>query len=81
MLIYTIILLFISLAPYFYGFAGTIYFTAAVLLGLKFLHHAGAVYKDPAERNAKRMFGFSIIYLFMLFLILVIDNLLFTYIS
>ena len=74
MLIYTFVLFVITLLPYFYNFAGYIYLAAAMLLGAKFIHHAITVYKNPIEKNCKKMFFFSIMYLFALFLILVIDN-------
>ncbi len=77
MLIYTVILFAITLLPYFFHFAGYVYLATAVLLGAKFLHHAIIVYRDPVERNAKRMFFFSISYLFILFLSLVIDHFIF----
>jgi heme o synthase len=79
MLIYTLVLFVVTLLPYFYNFAGYIYLASAVLLGVKFIHHAIKVYKDPVERNCKKMFFFSIMYLFALFLILVIDNLTYNY--
>jgi protoheme IX farnesyltransferase len=66
--------------PFFMGFANYIYLVVAALLGLRFIQHAIAVFRDPAEKNAKRMFWFSIKYLFMLFLILVIDHMVFEYV-
>jgi len=74
MLIYTIILFLVTLLPFFFHSSSYIYLAAATVLGLKFLHHAVKVFKDPAEINAKKMFGFSIIYLFALFFSLVIDH-------
>jgi heme o synthase len=75
MLIYTVILFTVSLLPFFFHSASYIYLAASTILGLKFLHHAVKVFRNPAEINAKKMFGFSIIYLFVLFFSLVIDHL------
>lgn len=74
MLIYTLILFAVTLIPFFSGFSGYIYLATASLLGLNFIRHAVIVYKNPIEKNAIKMFGYSILYLFMLFLGLVIDK-------
>ncbi len=80
MLIYTLVLFAVTLMPFFFNFAQYIYLVVATLLGLRFITHAIEVYRDPSEKNAKKMFWFSITYLFVLFLSLVIDNLTFNYI-
>lgn len=76
MLLYTIALVALTSVPFFIGFSGYVYLVIASLLGAKFLHHAYKVFKNPEGKNCKRMFFFSILYLFMLFLGLVIDKLL-----
>ncbi len=79
MLIYTFALFVITLMPYFLHFANELYLGVAALLGANFIRHAIKVFKDPAERNAKKMFGFSIIYLFTLFAFLVFDHIIFKF--
>ncbi len=77
MLIYTVLLLPLGIAPCFAGFASwTLYGTASVVLGLLFLAAAVSVWIDESERSAKRMFGYSIFYLFAMFAILIADNML-----
>jgi heme o synthase len=73
MLLYTIALFAVTLLPYFLNNSGLIYLTSAVLLGAKFLHCAWVVYKNPVEANCRKMFGYSIFYLFALFTMLVVD--------
>ncbi|MDX1949789.1 MAG: heme o synthase [Rickettsiales bacterium] len=74
MLLYTIVLFAVTLIPFFYGFSGNLYLASAVILGLKFLHHSIIVFKNPEEKNCRKMFGFSILYLFLLFTFLVLDK-------
>lgn len=76
MLFYTVLLLPVTLAPYALGAAGMLYAAAAVILGLCFLGLAVKVWFDETDRSAKQMFGFSIVYLFMLFVMLIADSLL-----
>ncbi|MGE3967938.1 MAG: heme o synthase [Dongiaceae bacterium] len=74
MLVYAAILVPLALAPYFLGISGALYAALALVLGLGFLGLAIAVWFDRTERSARRMFGFSILYLFLLFLFMVLDG-------
>ena len=73
-LIYTILLVPVALAPWYLGTSGAIYGLVAALLAASFLWHAWRVWRDKSDLAAKRMFGFSILYLFGLFLALVADK-------
>ena len=73
-LIYTILLAPVAVAPSLLGFAGWIYGSAAILLSALFLAAAVAVCRDDTDRSAKRTFGFSIFYLFALFALLIVDR-------
>ncbi len=73
MLIYTLLLLPIALAPTLLGVAGWIYGGAAIALGLLFVLAAIRVWFDESERSARAMFGYSILYLFALFALLIVD--------
>ncbi len=73
MLFYTIVLLPVALAPTLLGLAGWIYGGAAVALGLMFVLAAVRVWFDDGARSAREMFGFSILYLFALFALLIVD--------
>ncbi|MDB5394383.1 MAG: coxE [Rhodospirillales bacterium] len=73
-LAYTLLLFPFGVAPYFLGAAGPIYLAGSSLLGLLFIAAAIAVLRDETEKSAKRMFGFSILYLFLMFGLLMIDT-------
>ena len=74
MLAYTIVLWPVALAPTLMGVAGWTYGAAALLLSALFTLTAVRVWFDASDRSAKQMFGFSILYLFLLFALLVIDR-------
>ena len=77
-LIYAALLFPLALAPSFIGTAGRVYGVSAIVLGLAFLALAAAVglQRNPstAMHPEKRLFKFSIIYLFALFAMLVADH-------
>jgi heme o synthase len=74
MLIYTLLLWPLALAPSFAGLAGPLYFALALGLSALFTLAAIRVWFDAGERAAREMFAFSILYLFLLFAFLVIDR-------
>ena len=74
MLLYTVILLPLGLAPWWLGITGPLYAVAALALGLTFLGFAVWVWFDETERAAKRMFGYSILYLFLMFTAMMVDR-------
>ena len=71
---YTLALFPVALAPAFLGFAGAAYGVGAALLGAAFVIHAFRVCADGTDRAARRMFGFSIFYLFAIFALLMVDG-------
>jgi heme o synthase len=76
-LLYTVLLLPVTLAPYFLGVAGPVYGALAALLGAIFIGCAVRVHREPdaaRDRAARRMFAFSILYLFILFALLIVDR-------
>ena len=64
----------VSLLPTILGVAGAVYGVGAALLGAVFLYHAMRVARDEGERSAKRMFAYSILYLFGVFAMLIVDR-------
>ena len=74
MLLYTLVLLPIALVPTLLGVAGWIYGGAAIGLSLLFVLAAVRVWFDDSERSARAMFGYSILYLFLLFALLILDR-------
>ena len=74
MLAYTLVLWPVALAPTLIGIAGWLYGAAALLLSALFTLAAIRVWFDAGEKSAKQMFAFSILYLFLLFALLLIDH-------
>ncbi|MCS5595875.1 MAG: heme o synthase [Pseudomonadota bacterium] len=74
MLVYAAILLAVSLVPWFMGYAGLIYGVSALVLGGLFLVSSIKVLLDKSDKAAKLMFGYSILYLFLLFFALMVDH-------
>ncbi|WP_022728778.1 heme o synthase [Fodinicurvata sediminis] len=74
MLLYTLVLLPVAVLPSILGTAGWIYGTAALGLGGLFVLCALRVLRDESHRAAKQMFAFSILYLFLLFALLILDR-------
>lgn len=78
-LLYTPPLVAVSVAPWAMGLTGAIYGLAASALGAVFLALSVAVYRSRATEPSamvaeKRLFGFSVLYLFALFAALVVDR-------
>jgi protoheme IX farnesyltransferase len=74
MLAYTLLLLPLGLAPWALGTAGALYGAGALALGLLFVLMAVRVLREAGDRAAKQMFGYSILYLFLLFGLLMADR-------
>jgi heme o synthase len=77
-LVYSVLLAPLALVPAFIGLGGIIYLIAATLLGCTLLALALRVYRTregrAADRAAKQMFGFSILYLFLLFAVVLFEH-------
>ena len=74
MLAYTIVLLPVCMLPFLMGDAGLTYGISALALNAFFIFTAIRVLKDSTLKSAKLMFGYSVFYLFALFLALMIDK-------
>ena len=75
-LLYSLLLVPLTLVPYGFDLAGAVYGIAAAALGAVFLACAVAVQFDHSERAPRRLFAYSILYLFLLLAALVADSLL-----
>lgn len=73
MMVYSLILLPLAISPYFLGFASMTYGIVAVVLGGLFVLSNIRVLMHDDLKHAKVMFGYSIFYLFALFLMVIID--------
>lgn len=68
-LVYSLSLFIISLIPFFIQMAGFIYLATAVSLGVMFIYYAFLLFcDDEGSQAAKRLFIYSIFYLFTIFL-------------
>lgn len=73
-LLYTAALLAVSLLPYVIHMSGPLYLACAVVLGVRFLHWAWVLYRGSRPHAAIRTFKYSIAYLFLLFIALLVDH-------
>jgi protoheme IX farnesyltransferase len=75
-LLYTLVLVPLGLAPWALGYAGVLYGVVALVSGAVMLALAWQVRaeKRPDEKASKNLFAFSILYLFLLFAVLLIER-------
>jgi protoheme IX farnesyltransferase len=74
-LLYTLILVPLGVSPWLFGYAGATFGIAASALGAMMITLAWRVRKERGRHNAsKQLFAFSILYLFVLFAMLLVDR-------
>jgi len=73
-LLYTVLLLLVTLLPYLTGMSGLIYLAAAVPLGLIFIAMAMLMMRRKDNKTAMQTFAYSIIYITALFAVLLVDH-------
>lgn len=73
-LLYTVLLLIVSLLPYLTGMTGLIYLGAALPLGVVFIIFAVLMMRKKDNKTAMRTFGYSIVYITVLFAAIMIDH-------
>ncbi|WP_257828901.1 heme o synthase [Burkholderia glumae] len=73
-LLYTLILFVVTMMPFISGMSGVVYLASAVLLGAVFIAYAWKVYVDYSDALARRAFCYSIVYLSLLFMALLVDH-------
>jgi len=74
-LLYTILLVVVSVMPFVVKMSGLIYLAGALALGVGFLYYAIKLYRDEQpNRIAMKTFGYSIFYLSLLFMFLLVDH-------
>jgi protoheme IX farnesyltransferase len=75
-LLYTLILAPLGVAPWFLGYAGPLYGATALVTGALMLVLAVQVFYErrPADRASRNLFAFSILYLFLLFAVLLVER-------
>jgi protoheme IX farnesyltransferase len=74
-LLYTVLLLLVTLLPYLTGMSGVIYLISAVTLGALFLGYSIKIFLEPDNpKIAFKTFKYSVNYLMVLFVALLIDH-------
>jgi protoheme IX farnesyltransferase len=76
-IVYTVMLVIVSVFPYFSGMSGLLYLASALVLGFGFLAWSGLLMFKPKATTAMDTFKYSIVYLTVLFVALVADHYLF----
>jgi protoheme IX farnesyltransferase len=72
--VFTVILLPVSLAPFFLGFAGLIYLVGASLLGLWFLAASIKTARAKTVEQARKLLLVSVLYLPLIFALMVFNH-------
>lgn len=72
--LYTILLVVVSVLPFVIGMSGLFYLIGALVLGARFLFWANKLYRTDKLVVAMQTFRFSIVYLMLLFVFLLIDH-------
>ncbi len=74
-LLYSVLLLLVTILPYLAGMSGVIYLASAVILGVIFLVYAINIYRRPDDpKVAWDTFMYSVKYLMLIFIALLIDH-------
>ena len=73
MMIYTVVLVLLSLSMSVFRFAGNIYLISALVLGIGLIFAAWRVYRTDSNKIAWQMYRYSSMYLMFLFIALMID--------
>jgi protoheme IX farnesyltransferase len=73
-LLYTIVLVATTMLPFAVKMSGLIYLVSASILGMIYLWYAWRLYKHYSDLIARQAFTYSIIYLSVLFVALLVDH-------
>ncbi len=73
-LLYTVILCIVTALPYITQMSGLIYLASAVVLNGFFMYYAIEIYRNYSDSLARKTFRFSITYLALLFVALLVDH-------
>ena len=73
-ILYTIILILVSLLPFVVMMSGIFYLISALILGVIFLYYAVRLYYEEDNVSAFTTFVYSIYYIFLIFAALLIDH-------
>jgi protoheme IX farnesyltransferase len=74
MLFYTVMLVVVSTLPYLIGMSGELYLVSALALGALFIWYAWQLWRRYSDALARKTFGYSVLYLALLFGALLMDH-------
>ena len=72
--LYTVILFIVSILPYVVLMSGIIYLVSALILSSMFMYYSVKLYISKDNEIAMKTFQFSIYYIFLIFLALLVDH-------
>lgn len=72
-LIYSVLMVIASIMPFWSGSTSAIYAMIAVMLGSVFIYKSVILWKNKNKEAEKNLFVYSIVYLFILFLVILVD--------
>ena len=73
-LLYTIIMLVVTVLPFLTGMSGVLYLISAMVLGARFLYWSVVLLRNSRPHAAIKTFKYSITYLMLLFVVLLVDH-------
>jgi len=73
-LLYTVILCVITILPYVTQMSGLIYLISSTILNGIFMYYAVEIYRNYSDQLAREAFRYSILYLALLFVALLVDH-------
>jgi protoheme IX farnesyltransferase len=72
--LYSVLLLAVSFLPYVIGMCAEFYLMAASTLGLMFIYYSLRLYGKDGHSRSLKLFQFSILYLLLLFVAMIVDH-------
>jgi protoheme IX farnesyltransferase len=72
--LFSVMLVPVSLAPYFIGFGGPLFLAGAILLGIWFLYESVVAARAKTVERARKLLMVSVIWLPLYFILLSIDH-------
>ncbi len=70
--LYSVLMVITTISPYILGMSGRIYLAIALILGMGFMYYTVKLFGDNSNQYAKKLFWYSIFYLFTIFLSLLV---------
>ncbi|MBI2846915.1 MAG: protoheme IX farnesyltransferase [Chloroflexi bacterium] len=74
MLIYTLVLVVISMMLFVFGAVGIVYLSSAVVLGVLFIWQVARLLRCSERRDILRVYGYSLLYVGLLFVAIILDS-------